>query len=142
MKTLASQHVEEYDSLFFTILAASIEQAQKDSDSELVDRLREIEEHTARLVEEQMPAEVRLVNRLMTVHGDEEVEGILRENTNSLNARFMRTVDALAANMEASGVPAMAKHLRQIKAQATKIQEESSVHKATEPNTETEDAAK
>ena len=122
-RSIAQDHVSDYDTLFFTMLAAAIDQAERESNAELADQLREIEDHTAQLVEQRLPPEVRLANRLMAVQRSEDIDEILRDNESLLNAAFLSTLGGMAANMEASGAPAMAKHLRGVKARAIRSQE-------------------
>jgi len=59
------EHMQEIDSAFFTVLSASIEQAETEGDKEAVRRLKRLETLVFGLLEEITPRPIKLINQLM-----------------------------------------------------------------------------
>lgn len=81
-KELARRRIQEIDDAFLNVLGTNLQQAQERGDEESLEVLRSVWRLVMDLMEEGLPPELRLLNRLMAAEEDEEMERILEENRN------------------------------------------------------------
>ena len=102
-ETLARQRFRELDRDFFDVLAANLEEARSAGDRESAESLQRIWSFLMRLVEESLPPEVRLFNRLIAAEDDAEIERLLQENRNLVTERLAQFMQEAEANMRETG---------------------------------------
>jgi hypothetical protein len=120
MQTLR-EHRDEIDSLFLAILGAALRNAQQRGSSEEVQKLQSINEGVLKLLQEDLPPELKLVNQLLAADYPQGTERILRERQAEWNAEFVEILDALAEDLQAQQRPETAQRLREVRAQAETI---------------------
>jgi hypothetical protein len=96
-KDLARRRITEIDDAFLNVLGANLQEAHKAENEEALDALREIWNVVMGLMEEAMPPELRLFNRLMAAEDEEEMEGLLEENKNLVTQRMAQFVEQTEA---------------------------------------------
>ena len=115
------QRKDEIDSLFLTILAATLRGAQQDGKADDVAKLQAVNAAVVKLMEEDLPPELRLINQLLTAEYPQGTERLLRDSHAEWNVEFVHMLDSLAGDLDAQQRPDTAQRLREIRAQAEAI---------------------
>jgi hypothetical protein len=102
-KEMARRRISEIDEAFLNVLGANLEQAHKREDEETLAALREIWKVVTGLMEEAMPPELRLINRVMAAEDEEEIERLLQEGKNLVTQRMVQFVDKTEAEAREEG---------------------------------------
>jgi hypothetical protein len=92
-KELARQRIEEIDEAFLNVLGANLQQAHRQEDKDALEALREIWNVVMGLMEEAMPPELRLINRLMAAEDEDQIERLLQENRNLVTQRMAQFIE-------------------------------------------------
>lgn len=100
---LARRRIDEIDEAFLNVLGANLQEAHKNEDEETLEALREIWNVVMGLMEEAMPPELRLFNRLMAADGEQEIEQLLEENKNLVTQRMAQFVEETQAEAREEG---------------------------------------
>lgn len=116
---------EELDALFLAILGTALRNAQQAGATEDAKRLAEINELVRTILQEALPAELRLVNELVSTDYPEGTRKLLEERRAEWNANFLEILHALAEDLEAQERSEVAQRLRDIHAQAEAILQRS-----------------
>jgi hypothetical protein len=101
--TLARRRFQELDQAFFNLLAINLEEARSTGDREAVQALQSLWNLILQLVEETLPPEIRLFNRLMAAEEDAEIERLLQENRDLVTERLVQFMEEAEANMREEG---------------------------------------
>ncbi len=102
-ETLARRRLSELDQTFFNVLAANLEKARSAGDAEAVKALQAIWSLILSLMEETLPPELQLFNRLVAAENDAEVEELLQENHDLVTERLVRFMEEAEASMREKG---------------------------------------
>lgn len=89
-KELARRRINEIDETFLNVLGSSLQEANNRGDEESLEKLRSVWRVVMDLIEEGMPPELRLLNRLMAAEEDEEIERILEANKHLVTDGIVR----------------------------------------------------
>lgn len=108
---LARRRFEELDQVFLSILSINLRDAQAAGDQQAVKALQRIWDLVMRLMEETLPPELRLFNRLMSTEDDAQIERLLEENRSLLNERLIRFMEQTEATLRKEGSTEAAEHL-------------------------------
>ena len=100
---LARRRIDEIDEAFLNVLGANLQQAHRQEDEEALEALREVWDVVMGLMEEAMPPELRLLNRLMVAEDEEEIERLLEESRNLVTQRMAQFVEETEANAREEG---------------------------------------
>jgi hypothetical protein len=98
-KETARRHLNEIDEAFLNVLSANLQQAHERKDERALEALREVWDAVMGLMEEAMPPELRLINRLVEAEDDEEIDRLLEESRNLVTepmAQFAEETEARA----------------------------------------------
>jgi hypothetical protein len=106
----------EIDDTFMYVLGAQIEQAERQGYAVDAQELRGVQEAIINEMESQAPPEIRLLNHLMRADSDSERRRLLDENQPMVTADFLKLLDAITAEVDASGDPQLKDNLSQVKA--------------------------
>ena len=115
------QRKDEIDSLFLTILAATLRGAQQHRKADDVAKLQAVNAAVVKLMEEGLPPELRLINQLLTAEYPQGTERLLRDSHAEWNVDFVQMLDSLAGDLDAQQRRDTAQRLREIRAQAEAI---------------------
>ena len=102
-KETARRRITEIDEAFLNVLGANLQQARKQEDDQALEALREVWNAVMGLMEEAMPPELRLINRLMAADGKEEIERLLEENRDLVTQRMAQFIDETEAEAREEG---------------------------------------
>jgi len=108
---LARRRAPELDQAFFNLVTANLRDARAAGDEETVKSLQAIASLVLRLMEESLPPEVRLLNRLMVAEGDAEIEKLLQDNRPLVTEYLLRAIEDAQANVREESASQAAERL-------------------------------
>jgi hypothetical protein len=113
------EHIEEIDETFLSFLLANIQQAERSKATAAVRRLRAVYEQAVKILQEAMPADLQLLNRLLTAPDEAAVRQLLKENRASITPEFIESLKPLENEMRESGRAELADRIKSLRAQMT-----------------------
>jgi len=113
------EHRGEIDEVFFAVLGRYLAASEAQKDTTRAQKLAAIWETAMGVVEEGLPPDVRLINRIMRSDYPDETNSILEENRGLLNDALLETFDKLTARLGAGQEPALAEKIQGIRSQIT-----------------------
>jgi hypothetical protein len=102
-RELARRRITEIDDAFLNVLGANLQEAQKAENEDALNALHEIWNVVIGLMEEAMPPELRLINRLMAAEDEVTIERLLEENRNLVTQRMAQFVEQSEAETREEG---------------------------------------
>ncbi|MFW6136310.1 MAG: CpXC domain-containing protein [Chloroflexota bacterium] len=102
-KELARRRIDEIDEAFLNVLGANLRQAHERQDEDALEALREIWSVVMGLMEEALPPELRLINRLMAAEDEEEIERLLEQSKNLVTERMVQFAEETEADARQEG---------------------------------------
>lgn len=100
--------LDEIDETFLIILSANISQAEEQGQSDVAATLRELHDYILDRMEENMPAEARLVNQLLRAETTSERAQLLINAGDLVNDELVNVLEAIASSTRAQNQPALA----------------------------------
>jgi hypothetical protein len=110
-EALARTRFEDLDQTFMNVLTANLEEAGASGDEGAATALRAIWGLVMSLMEETLPPELQLFNRLMTAEDEAEVETLLQENRDLLTDRLVDFMEEAEAGLQEQDRPETAERL-------------------------------
>jgi len=102
-KELARRRFPELDQAFFNVLTTNLKEAQAAGDEGAVEALQAIMGLILHLIEETLPPELRLLNRLIDAEDDAKIEELLQENRDLMTERLIQFMEGTEAKMREDG---------------------------------------
>ncbi len=102
-RELARRRIDEIDEAFLNVLGANLQQAHKREDEDTLEALREVWGVVMGLMEEAMPPELRLINRLMAAEEENHIERLLEESKNLVTERMVQFIEETEAKAREEG---------------------------------------
>ena len=112
------ENAEHINEMFLAVLASNIRQAEQNKAAFAAQRLRTIYEKAVAMLEEQMPPEMRLLNRLLSAPDEGAMRRLLQENRSDLSKEFVDAMKSLEERFSREGNSALASRVRSIRGQA------------------------
>lgn len=106
------------DQNFLSVLAANLDQAERQGATAAVKRLQEVWDAAVAAVQEGAPPEFTLINRLLSAEYPGETRQLLSEHRDQVTDQLIETMGSLARQLEEQGDQELASRLRQIRSQA------------------------
>jgi hypothetical protein len=91
------------DEAFFTILTANIEQAARAGQKQAATAMQRLGNEAMKIIRENAPPEIKLINRLFEAQYPDETLTILKENKDTINDAFVETLRTLVDELEDRG---------------------------------------
>ncbi len=113
---------DQLDDLFFGVLAANLEAAEKAGESDAVAHLRQVVEIVLQLIHESQPPEVRFVNELLSAEYPEGTMALLGERRTEVDDNLLELMTLIAQDLEAKDQTELADRLVKIREQARSIE--------------------
>ncbi len=110
-EALALTHFEDFDQTFMNVLTANLEEAEASGDEDAATALRAIWGLVMSLMEETLPPELRLFNKLMSAKDEAEIETLLRENQDLVTDRLLSFMEEAQAGLREQEQPETAERL-------------------------------
>jgi len=98
-EALARRRFEELDQAFLNLLTANLEEARAANNEEAVRSLQALWGLVLRLMEESLPPELQLLNRLIVAEDDAEIDRLLQDNRGLVTERLVRVIEQAGANV-------------------------------------------
>ncbi len=102
-KDLARRRSDEIDEAFLNVLGANLQEAHERGNEDSVEALRAVWNVVMDLMEQALPPELRLLNRLMTAEDEEQIERLLEQNRNLVTQRMAQFIDETEAEAREDG---------------------------------------
>jgi hypothetical protein len=109
---------KELNEAFFLVLETNVGAAERAGRADIVERMQEIGQIAAEVVEESLTPEERLINQLLQAEADADATRLLRQNLALVNAPFVKRLNELADEMDKGGRKPLADRLRQLAREA------------------------
>ena len=113
------ENIEEIDDTFLGFLVANIQQAEKAKATAAVRRLRAVYDQAVKILQESMPADLQLLNQLLTAPDESTVRQLLKDNRATITPQFVESLKPLETEMRESGRAELADRIRSLRAQMT-----------------------
>jgi hypothetical protein len=114
-------NAERLDDAFMLVLSANVASAQRAGQDDLAHRLEEVSQMALEIVQENMPPEDRLINRLLMAQSAEESSAMLRSNMAQVTPEFVKRLNEMADQQDKEGVKAAAERLRKLAREASTL---------------------
>lgn len=123
---LASNDIEQavaerapyIDQNFLSVLAANLQQAERQNATTAVKRLQQVWDAVMSLMQEEAPPEIALINDLVSAEYPSGTRQLLAQNREMIDDDFIAAMSALADQLDAEGASELGARLRQIRSQA------------------------
>ncbi len=112
------ENADQINEMFLAVLASNIRQAEQNKATFAVQRLRTIYEKAVAILEEQMPPEMRLLNRLLSAPDEGTMRRLLQDNRSQLSQEFVEALKTLEDRFSREGNSALASRVSSIRGQA------------------------
>ncbi|MDE0183160.1 MAG: CpXC domain-containing protein [Caldilineaceae bacterium] len=111
------ENADQIDEMFLAVLASNIQQAEKNRAAFAVQRLRLIYQKAVAIVEERLPPELRLLNRLLAAPDEGTLRRLLQESRADLSQEFVDALKSLEERFSGEGNMALANRVKSIRGQ-------------------------
>ncbi len=108
---LARRRFQELDQAFLSVLSINLRDAQAAGNQQAAESLQKVWDLVMALMEEALPPELRLFNRLMSTEDDAQIDRLLQENRVLVNERLIQFMEQTEASMREDGATEAADHL-------------------------------
>jgi hypothetical protein len=115
------EHLDQVDDAFFLVLSANIQRAQEENRPDVAQALQQVADIIMGLMEDQLPPEIRLVNRLLSAPYPDGTRQVLEAQRDMVTPEFLAGLDEVVLELEQAGNEELANHMRQVKDQAQVI---------------------
>jgi hypothetical protein len=113
------EHIEELDDTFLGFLVANIQQAERSKATAAVRRLRAVYDQAVAILQESMPADLQLLNQLLTAPDEGTVRQLLKDNRATITPEFVESLKPLENEMRESGRVELADRIKSLRAKMT-----------------------
>ena len=110
---------EYIDEPFLALVVSSIQGAERNNSAAAARRLRQIYEYAMEIVQESMPAEMRLLNQLLSAPDRAGLIKLLQENRGMLNKEFIEVLKNAEEQMRSGNRNETADQIKSLRAQIT-----------------------
>lgn len=111
------EHADAVDEVFLSLLAANIRAAEQKGATAAARRLSQVYKQAIEIAQERMPADMRLLNQLLSAPDDATARQLLRDNRSLLNRDFVDNMKALEEDMRKNGRAEIADRMKALRGQ-------------------------
>jgi hypothetical protein len=111
------ERADQIDEVFLGILSENIQQAELKHATAAARRLRQVYEQALKIVQENMPPNVRLLNLLLSAPDEKSVRKLLQENRELLDSEFLETLKTLEERFRSEDNDEIADRLKSLHGQ-------------------------
>lgn len=113
------EHADDINEMFLAVLASNIEQAEKNKAKFAVERLHMVYEKALAIVEERLPADLKLLNQLLSAADEGALRRLLQEKRSLLSQEFVDALKSLEEQFNREGRASLASRIKSIRGQVT-----------------------
>ncbi len=110
------RNLAKIDDTFLYVLRSRLDQARQSGDKEQERDLRQIQDQIIRIMEDQAPPQLRLLNQLMRVSEKEDLEALLADNGDLVNDELLEIVNAMIGEAKEASDRTLLKRLADVRA--------------------------
>jgi hypothetical protein len=114
-------NLDRIDDLFLRNLALSVQVAEQEGRSEDVEKLKQVGDVLAELIQESQPPEIQFINELLSVEYPDRTQSLLQENSEHVTPRLLEIMRLVGDSLSQSGREPVAQRLAAIREQARAI---------------------
>jgi len=118
---VARKHVDEMDDVFFSVLQANLQDAERIGDKEALAALERVEQVATQAITERQPPEVQIVNMLLAAEYPHETEKLLNEWKDRVDDRLISVLAQFADQLAQQDRTDLSAKLTKVMVQARKI---------------------
>jgi hypothetical protein len=118
---VARKHVDEMDDVFFSVLQANLQDAERVGDKEALAALERVEQAATQAITERQPPEVQIVNMLLAAEYPHETEKLLNEWNDRVDDRLISVLAQFADQLAQQDRTDLSAKLTKVMVQARKI---------------------
>jgi hypothetical protein len=111
------EHNDQINEMFLGVLASNVQQAEKNGAAFAAQRLRMIYEKALAIVEQRLPPELKLLNRLLSAPSEGQLRQLLQENRSDLSQEFVDALKTLEQRFRSEGNAPLASRVGSIRGQ-------------------------
>jgi len=114
LRQALTEHRDQLNEAFMLVVATNKEAAQRANQSEIVERLAEIERVAVEVVQESLSPEERFIGELLSTEKPQDATKLLRQNAAKITPALVKRINELAEEMEQNGRKEIGERLRQL----------------------------
>ena len=114
-------NVHMIDDTFMAVLAANIQQAEKNKNQKAVTLLKQVYNLVVAILQDNMEPELRFINELLSIPDDAEALAMIQEQAGEFGAALLEVFDAVERVLVEQGNDPMAQRLRGLRAEARQV---------------------
>ena len=111
------EHEADLNDVFFVVLSRYLDVARRQGDDDRVVKLNAVLESATSLMEESLPPDLALINKLLRAEHPDGTNAVLDQHRPLLSDAFLETCDEYIDRLNRSGDKALAEHLQQVRGQ-------------------------
>ena len=111
------QYADYIDEVFLTLLAANIQQAEQNNSTGAARRFRQIYDAALRLMQEDMPPEVRLINELVAAPDKAALNAVIEQHRAELTPELLDAFKRFEDQVRAEGRKELADRMKSVRGQ-------------------------
>jgi hypothetical protein len=112
--TALREQGDKIDEAFLLVLQANAAAAERMGNTQMLDRLAEIERLAVEIAQESLSPEERFINDLLAAEKPQDATKMLRQNVSMITTSFVKRLNELADQMERDGRKPLSDRLRQL----------------------------
>lgn len=114
-------HLAEIDDLLLALLSANIREAEAKGETETAAELREVWKAIVDILEEAMPPDIQLINRLLSAETEEERQALFEGQPELITPEFVDLMGTMADDLVERGQLEAGQSLRSLRAEASAL---------------------
>jgi hypothetical protein len=127
-RELLRNNPQEVDDIFINVLLSNIKAAEEAGAQKNAARLQTVWNMIMEMVEESLPPELRLLNRLMAAENDAKIEELLQENQDIVTERLVHSLERAEAEARKEGQVQTADQMAHVMEKVRQVAEEEGVY--------------
>ncbi|MGF1504411.1 MAG: hypothetical protein ACFB51_04650 [Anaerolineae bacterium] len=115
------QNLDRIDETFMQVLQVNLQEARQSGSVEVSARLKQIRDEVLRLVEQQAPPEIQLINQLLSEQDDNAALDLLASRADAVTPQLIEVMDQLIDQLNAVGNVEAAQRLAMLRNEANRM---------------------
>ncbi len=105
------QNLPAFDYTFMQVLAANIQEAERQGDVNAAARLKSVYERIVNALQEAMPPELRFINELLSSQSEEDALALIHERAGEFGETLLEAIDVVEQQLLGRGEPGLIERL-------------------------------
>lgn len=105
------ENLQVFDYTFMQVLAANIQEAERQGDVDAAARLKDVYERIVTILQESMPPELRFINQLLGAESEDEARALIAERAPEFGEPLLEAMDAVGQQLAGRGDPTLVSKL-------------------------------